>query len=88
MSKFCKKKSEEQALKDSSARQQALKQLGITQEFNNSDHAEIYNFADCAHVAPIETVDASVHRLQSRTFENTPTSKSIIFVNEKQDTTT
>ena len=63
MSKFCKKKSEEQALKDSSARQQALKQLGITQEFNNSGHAEIYNYADCAQAAPIETVDASVQVL-------------------------
>ena len=56
MSEFCKKKSE-----DSSARQQALKQLDITKEFNFSDHAEIYNYADCAHAAPIETVDATVH---------------------------
>ena len=62
MSEFCKKKSEEQALKDSSARQQALKQLGITQEFNNSGHAEIYNYAARA---PIESVDANVHPPES-----------------------
>ena len=70
MSEFCKKKSEEQALKDSSARQQALKRLGITQEFNNN-HAEIYNYADCDHVVPIETVKVvplKIHRLQSRSF--------------------
>ena len=60
MSDFCKKKTEEQALKDSLARQQALKRLGITKEFNYSDHAEIYNYADRAHEAPIETVDASI----------------------------
>jgi len=60
MSDFCKKKTEEQALKDSLARQQALKRLGITEEFNYSDHAEIYNYADRAHAAPIETVDASI----------------------------
>ena len=47
--------------KDSSARQEALKQLGIMQEFNYSDHAEIYNYADRAHAAQIEAVDASVH---------------------------
>ena len=60
MSEFCKKKTEEQALKDSLARQQALKQLGITQEFNYSDHAEIYSYADRAHAAPIETIEASI----------------------------
>jgi len=60
MSKFLQKKDEEWAVKDSLARQNALEQLGITQEFNYSDHAEIYNYADQAHVAPIKTVDASI----------------------------
>ena len=60
MSKFLQKKDEERAEKDSLARQQALERLGITQEFNYSDHAEIYNYADQAHAAPIETVDASI----------------------------
>ena len=60
MSKFLQKKDEERALKDSLARQQALEQLGITKEFNYSDHAEIYSYADRTHTAPIETVDASI----------------------------
>ena len=60
MSKFAQKKSEEQTVKDSLARQQALEQLGITQEFNYADHAEIYNYADHAVAAPIEIVDASI----------------------------
>ena len=60
MSKFLQKKDEERALKGSLARQQALEQLGITQEFNHSDHAEIYSYADHAVAAPIETVDASI----------------------------
>lgn len=60
MSRFAQKKSEEQAVKDSLARQQALERLEITQEFNYSDHAAIYNYADHAHVAPIETIDASI----------------------------
>ena len=67
MSEFCKKKTEEQALKDSLARQQALKQLGITQEFNYSDHAEIYNYADRAHAAPIETIDSPLREIMSIT---------------------
>ena len=60
MSKFNQKKSEEQAVKDSLARQQALEQLGITQEFNHLDHAKIYSYADQAVAAPIETVDSSI----------------------------
>ena len=60
MSKFNQKKSEEQAVKDSLARQQALEQLGITQEFNHLDHAKIYSYADHAVAAPIETVDSSI----------------------------
>ena len=54
------KKSEEQAVTDSLARQQALEQLGITQDFNHLDHAKIYSFADHAVEAPIETVDSSI----------------------------
>jgi hypothetical protein len=64
MSKFCQKKSGEQVLGDSLARQQALEQLGITQDFNRLDHAKIYSYADRAVAAPIETVDlirASLH---------------------------
>ena len=60
MSKFLQIKDEERAVKDSLARQKALEQLGITQEFNYSDRTEIYNYADQAHAAPIETVDASI----------------------------
>ena len=60
MSKFLQKKDEERALKGSLARQQALEQLGITQEFNHSDHAEIYSYADHVVAAPNETVDASI----------------------------
>ena len=60
MSKFCQKKSEEQAVQDSLARQQALELLGITQEFNRLDHAKIYNYADHAVAAPIEAVDTSI----------------------------
>ena len=60
MQKFCQKKSEEQAVTDSLARQQALEQLGITQDFNHLDHAKIYSFADHAVEAPIETVDSSI----------------------------
>ena len=59
MSKFNQKKTEEQAVKDSQARQQALEKLGITQEFNHLDHAKIYSYADHAVSAPIESVDAS-----------------------------
>ena len=44
------------ALKDSQAREQALEQLGITQEFNRLDQANIYSYADNALTAPIETV--------------------------------
>jgi hypothetical protein len=60
ISKFCQKKSAEQAVKDSLARQQALEQLGITQEFNRLDHAKIYNYADHAVAAPFEAVDTSI----------------------------
>lgn len=58
MSKFCQKKSEAQALKDSQARQEALQQLGIKQEFNYADHAAIYRFAGHVEAAPIETVNS------------------------------
>jgi len=60
MSQFCQKKAEEQAVKDSLARQQALEQLGITQDFNHLDHAKIYSFADHAVEAPIETIISSI----------------------------
>ena len=60
MSKFLQKKDAVQAEKDSLARQQALEKLGITQEFNRADHAEIYRFATDAVEAPIETVDGSI----------------------------
>ena len=60
MSKFLQKKDEEQALKGSLARQQALKQLGIAQDFNHLDHAKIYSYADRAVAAPFETVDTSI----------------------------
>ena len=60
MSTFAQKKMEEQDAKESQARQQALKKLGITQEFNYKHHAEIYNYAVHAVDAPIETVDASI----------------------------
>ena len=49
-----------QAEKDSLVRQQALEQLGIMQEFNHADHAEIHRFATDAVEAPIETVDGSI----------------------------
>ena len=60
MSNFLQKKDAVQAEKDSLARQQALEHLGITQEFNHADHAEIYRFAADAVEAPIETVDGSI----------------------------
>ena len=60
MSKFLQKKDEERAEKDSLARQQALERLGITQEFNHADQAEIYSYATDAVEAPIETVDGSI----------------------------
>ena len=60
MSNFLQKKDAVQAEKDSLARQQALEKLGITQEFNHADHAEIYRFAADAVEAPIETVDGSI----------------------------
>ena len=60
MSKFSQEKDAVQAEKDSLVRQQALEQLGITQEFNHADHAEIYRFAADAVEAPIETVDGSI----------------------------
>jgi hypothetical protein len=34
--------------------------LSITQEFNYSDHAEVYNYADHAVEAQLQTVDASI----------------------------
>jgi hypothetical protein len=49
MSEFAlKKKTEEQAEKNSLARQKALEKHDITQEFNYADHAEVYNYADHA----------------------------------------
>ena len=60
MSTFVQKKMEEQDAMESQARQQALKKLGVTQEFNYAEHAEVYNYADHAVEAPIETVDASI----------------------------
>ena len=44
MSKFLQKKDEERALKGSLARQQALEQLGITQEFNHSESRTTQKF--------------------------------------------
>ena len=55
-----KKNTAEQALKGSLARQQDLKKLGITQEFNYSEPHRIYNYADHVQTALIETVDASI----------------------------
>jgi hypothetical protein len=60
MSTFLQKKDEERAEKDSLARKQALERLGITQEFNHADHAEIYNYSAEVVEAPIETVDGSI----------------------------
>ena len=60
MSTFAQKKMEEQDAMESQARQQALKKLGVTQEFDCAEHAEVYNYADHAVEAPIETVDASI----------------------------
>ena len=60
MSTFAQKKMEEQDAMESQARQQALKKLGVTQEFDYADHVEVYNYADHAVEAPIETVDASI----------------------------
>jgi hypothetical protein len=60
MSTFLQKKDAERAEKDSLARKQALERLGITQEFNHADHAEIYNYSAEVVEAPIETVDGSI----------------------------
>ena len=60
MSTFLQKKDEERAEKDSLARKQALERLGIKQEFNHADHAEIYNYYAEAVEAPIEMVDGSI----------------------------
>ena len=52
---------EEQDAMESQARQQALKKLGVsTQEFDYAEHEDVYNYADHAVEAPIETVDASI----------------------------
>jgi hypothetical protein len=60
MSTFLQKKDAERAVMDSLFRMKALEQLGITQEFNYSDHAKIYSYADHAVAPPIETVDSSI----------------------------
>ena len=65
MSKFLQKKDEVRALKDSLARQEALEKLGVKQEFNYEDHAEIYSYSADAQTAPIETVDASIAPLEA-----------------------
>ena len=60
MSTFLQKKDAERDVMDSLFRMKALEQLGITQEFNYSDHAKIYSYADHAVAPPIETVDSSI----------------------------
>ena len=60
MSQFNQKKAEEQAAKDSVAREQALIKLGVKETFNFEDHKEIYNYSAEPVEAPIETVDGSI----------------------------
>ena len=61
MTAFNKTKAEEQAFKDMTARETALKQLGIGDVFEFADHAEIYNSEHGKYSsAPIEVIDASV----------------------------
>ena len=57
---FNKQKADEQARKDTMAREAALKNLGITQDFSFEDHAKIYSFADDSIGAPIQIIDATV----------------------------
>ena len=66
------KKSQEQASKDSLARQEALEQLGIKQEFNFADHAAIYRFGDHVQAAPIETINARASAFDSDEYSNGP----------------
>ena len=42
------------------AREAALQNLGIKQRFGYTDHARIYDFAECVEDAPIHTIDASI----------------------------
>ena len=60
ISEFCNRKADEQAAKDSVAREQALTKLGVREKFNFEDHKEIYNYSAEAVEAPIETVDGSI----------------------------
>ena len=61
MTAFNKTKAEEQAFKDMTARETALKRLGIGDVFEFADHAEIYNSEHGKYSsAPIEVIDASV----------------------------
>ena len=61
MTAFNKTKAEEQAFKDMTARETALKQLGIEDVFEFADHAKIYNAEHGKYSsAPIEVIDASV----------------------------
>jgi hypothetical protein len=48
------------------ALQQALEKLGIKQEFDYTDHAEVYNHADHAVNAQMETVNASITSLHPK----------------------
>lgn len=58
--KFNKKKAEEQQKAEEQARSEALRKLGISQDFGFGDHQAIYNFANCRETAPIEIIDASI----------------------------
>ena len=79
MTAFNKTKAEEQAFKDMTARETALKRLGIGDVFEFADHAEIYNSEHGKYSsAPIEVIDASVPPAPvtlhpERTQESSPT---------------
>ena len=79
MTAFNKTKAEEQAFKDMTARETALRQLGIGDVFEFADHAEIYNSEHGKYSsAPIEVIDASVPPAPvtlhpERTQESSPT---------------
>ena len=79
MTAFNKTKAEEQAFKDMTARETALKQLSIGDAFEFADHAEIYNSEHGKYSsAPIEVIDASVPPAPvtlhpERTQESSPT---------------
>ena len=61
MTSFNKTKAEEQAFKDMTARETAVKQLNIGDVFEFADHAEINNSEHGKYSsAPIEVIDASV----------------------------